>query len=202
MPGHSRKTIVREGEIGTYHTWSMAVQGAYLCGYDPETGKDFDYRRDWIQSLLEYQASVFAVDIGNYNILSNHQHLIARTRPDISSTWSDEMVAWRWKLAWPQWIDGTWIRQPTDQEIEELLANPDRIAEVRQNLASLSWFMARWKEPIARLANAESGTKGHFYAQRFGSRELLESSKSGHGIVVGKLPMFCHSKSTARLEAA
>ena len=101
MPGHARKDIVREGEIGVYHCWSRCVQRAFLCGEDPSTGQNYEHRRGWIQSLLVYQASVFALDVANYTILSNHQHLIARTRPDIAATWSDEEVAWRWKLAWP-----------------------------------------------------------------------------------------------------
>jgi hypothetical protein len=64
VPGHARKDIVRKGEIGVYHTWSRCVQRAFLCGRDPLTEKDFDHRRSWIKSLLEYQASVFAVDVG------------------------------------------------------------------------------------------------------------------------------------------
>jgi hypothetical protein len=174
MPGHARKDIVREGEIGVYHTWSRCVQRAHLCGEDYLTGQNFDHRRTWIRRLLEYQASVFAVDVGNYSILSNHQHLIARTRPDIAATWSDEEVAWRWKLAWPQWKEDQWLREPTDEEIEEVLAEPERLPIIRSNLASLSWFMARWKEPVAKLCNAESEKKGHFYEQRFGSREIVD----------------------------
>jgi len=112
MPGHARRDIVREGEIGVYHTWSRCVQRAFLCGLDALTGENFEHRRTWIKTLLEYQASVFAIDVGNYSILSNHQHLIARTRPDIAATWSDEQVAWRWKLAWPAWQDGQWAENP------------------------------------------------------------------------------------------
>lgn len=174
MPGFARREIVREGEIGIYHTWSRCVQRAFLCGYDPVTKTDFDHRRDWIKSLLKYQASVFAVDVGNYSLLSNHQHLIARTRPDIAARWSDEEVVWRWKLAWPSWVDGQWVREPTDEEIEELLAQPIKIPNLRANLSSLSWFMARWKEPIARMANREMNRSGHFYEQRFGSREIVD----------------------------
>ncbi len=176
MPGYARNEIVRNGQIGIYHTWSRCVQKAFLCGRDPETNVDFDYRRDWIKSLLEYQASVFAVDLGNYSILSNHQHLIARTRPDIAAKWTDEEVAWRWKLAWPAWKEGKWVREPTDEEIEKELARPERLLKLRANLSSLSWFMARWKEPIARLANAEMDRRGHFYEQRFGSREIMDDA--------------------------
>ena len=172
MPTHPRNHVVREGEIATYHTWSRCVQRAYLCGFDPLTGINFDYRREWIEELLKYLASVFAVDVGNYHILSNHEHAILRTRPDIAAGWSDEEVAWRWKSAWPQFNGKIWIAQPTDEAIRELLILPQRIAAARRNLASLSWFMARWKEPIARLANAETNRRGHFYEQRFGCREL------------------------------
>jgi hypothetical protein len=83
MPGHARKDIIRRGEIAVYHTWSRCVQRAVLCGQDPVSGKSFEHRRVWIQSLLQYQGSVFAVDIGDYSILENHQHAILRTRPDI-----------------------------------------------------------------------------------------------------------------------
>ena len=101
MPANARKDIVREGEIGTYHCWSRCVQRAFLCGYDPVTERDFDYRRGWIEDLLAYLARVFAIDVGNYSVLSNHLHALLRTRPDLAARWSAEEVALRWKLAWP-----------------------------------------------------------------------------------------------------
>lgn len=176
MPGNARGDIVRLGEIGTYHCWSRCVQRAFLCGYDPVTGTDFNYRRAWMEDLLEYQAGVFAVDVGSYNILSNHTHAVLRTRPDIARSWSDEELAWRWKMAWPKWIDGQWVREPTDREIEQLLARPEKISEIRNNLSSLSWFLARWKEPMARICNAEMETSGHFWEGRYKCRELLDES--------------------------
>lgn len=173
MPGSARKDIVREGEVATYHVWSRCVQRAYLCGNDPYSGNNYDYRRQWIEKLLAYQAQAFAVDVGNFSILSNHKHAILRTRPDVVDTWTDEEVAWRWKLAWPEWDGADWTREPKDADIRLLLGNADQITQIRKNLSSLSWFMARWKEPIAKLANAEMETKGHFWESRFGSR-LLE----------------------------
>ena len=90
MPGHARKDLVREGEIATYHCWSRCVQRSCLCGFDPLTKRDFSYRRGWAENLLAYLAGVFAVDVGNYNLLSNHVHNILRTRPDIATIWSHE----------------------------------------------------------------------------------------------------------------
>ena len=84
-------------------------------------------------------AGVFAVDVGNYTILSNH-NTPSCTRPDIVTRWSDEEVAWRWICAWPQW-NGTagWPRRRIS--IQKLLADPGDW-RVQKNLASLSWFMA------------------------------------------------------------
>ncbi len=175
MPGNARRDIVRRGEIGTYHCWSRCVQKAYLCGMDPETNKDFSYRRGWIESLLLYLAGVFALDVGNYNVLTNHTHVILRTRPDIAATWSAEELALRWKMAWPEFIDGQWVREPTEEALNQLLVRPDKIEQIRKNLSSLSWLMARWKEPIAKLCNGEMDRRGHFWEARFGSRELLDS---------------------------
>ena len=160
MPANARKDFVREGEIGTYHCWSRCVQRAFLCGYDPVTERDFDYRRGWIEDLLAYLAGVFAIDVGNFNVLSNHLHAILRTRPDLAARWSAEEVALRWKLAWPELLDGQWVREPTDAELDLLLAQPTKIEQIRRRLSSLSWFMARWKEPIARMCNGEMDTPG------------------------------------------
>ena len=81
MAGSSRRDIVREGEIGVYHTWSRCVQRAFLCGYDDVTQTDFDHRREWIKKLLEFQASIFACDIGN-PIFLNRPARHAPGRPD------------------------------------------------------------------------------------------------------------------------
>ena len=117
---------------------------------------------------------MFAVDLGSYSVLSNHLHLIVRTRPDIVAGWSDQQVACRWKMAWPQWDDGQWHREPSDEEIQQLCQDPAHVALARQGLSSLSWFLARCKEPIARLANQQMDRRGHFWEQRYSCRELCD----------------------------
>ena len=176
MPPKPRKDVVRNGEIGIYHCWSRCVRRAYLFGQDPQTGKDFSYRRDILRKLMVYQAQIFAIDLGCYNILSNHFHLEARTRPDITNTWDDEEVAWRWKCAWPSWKEGNWGREPTDYDIQKLLNDKIKLAKAREGLSSLSWYMARIKEPIAKLFNKLDSVKGHFFESRFGCREILDES--------------------------
>lgn len=172
MAAKPRNQIVAEGEIGVYHCWSRCVQRAFLCGQDPATGHDYDFRRDQILALIKHQVEVFAVDLGAVSVLSNHMHQVVRTRPDLADAWDDEEVALRWRLAWPSWRNGQWIREVTDEQVGELLADPCRLERARKGLASLSWFMARIKEPAARLFNAQSGASGHVFDQRFGCRRL------------------------------
>ena len=78
------------------------MRRAFLCGKDPLSGKSFEYRRMWIRQRLEFLASVFGIDCLTYTVLSNHLHLVLRSRPDVVAQWSDEKVARRWLRLFPQ----------------------------------------------------------------------------------------------------
>lgn len=178
MVARARSEIVKQGEIAVYHTWSRCVQRAFLFGEDPETKLDFGERREAFEGLIKYQTGVFAMDLGNYSLLSNHFHLIVRTRPDVVRRWSDEEVATRWRLAWPSWNKERrcWERVPEDLLINDVLRDPEWLEFARQALGSLSWFMARVKEPMSRLLNLWNDKSGYAWEARFGSR-LIESAE-------------------------
>ena len=53
---------------------------------------------------------------------------------------------------------------------------PERIAELRKRLCSLSWFMSRLNEFIARAANKEDKVKGRFWESRFKCQALLDEA--------------------------
>ena len=55
-------------------------------------------------------------------------------------------------------------------------ADSERLVELRQRLASLSWFMICLCEKIARAANEEDGSSGRFWAGRFKSVALLDEA--------------------------
>src|SRR4029077_9681947 len=60
------------------------------------------------------------------------------------------------------------------QWIKERLQDRAWVARARQRLASLSWFMKCLKEPRARMANREEGTRGAFFESRFKSVAILD----------------------------
>jgi hypothetical protein len=210
MVASPRRDIIRDGEIATYHVWSQTAQQRFLLGKDRGpygTYEDFGHRKAWCESLLEHQARIFAVDISTYQFLDNHFHLIVRTRPDLVDRLTDEEVAYRWLLAWAE-LDREsyrWSRVPTDAEVHAVLKNEDKLKNARHGLSSLSWFVGRLKESIAREANFEVGAKGHFWAERFGSRELVDDAAilvcsvyvDMNQIRAGMAPSLLESKYTA-----
>ena len=175
MPAYPRKQIVADDEVGLYHCSNRCVRRAFLCGVDPLTGNDYDHRKDWIHQQLQHLASIFAIEFCSYAVMSNHFHLIVRTRPDLVQGWSDEEVALRWsRLAPAKDIAPSEPVEPSQSAINIILSNPKWVLELRGRLANLSWLMARLSEPIARKANEEDKCTGRFWEGRFESQRLLE----------------------------
>jgi len=175
--GLPRSRYVEEGVEGIYHCYSRCVRRAYLFGVDPVTGKDYSHRKAWIVERLKFLAGIFAIDVCAYAVEINHSHELLRTRPDIAASWSDREVAHRWLQVCPHKPRSKKKPPiPIEVQINALLASPDKIAELRKRLCSLSWFMAQLNEYIARMANAEDNVKGRFWEGRFKCQVLLDEA--------------------------
>jgi hypothetical protein len=126
---------------------------------------------------LRYLAAIFAIEVCAYAIMETHHHSILRTRPDIVATWSDLEVATRWlTLCPPHRKKESAPGIPIEEEIRRLADRPERIAELRKRLVSISWFMGRLNEFIARKANQEDKVKGRFWEGRFKCQVLLDEA--------------------------
>ena len=101
MPRVNRREIFADDEIQVFHLINRCVRRTFLCGIDENTGRDFSHRKDWIRDRLEVLAGIFAIDVMGFAVLSNHMHIVARTRPDLVKTWSDDEVAMRWWNLFP-----------------------------------------------------------------------------------------------------
>ncbi len=96
--------------------------------------------------------------------LSNHLHLMLRTRPDIAKRWSRQEVARRWLTIThiaKCMFDG--LTQVKEERIEQLARDKKKIQELRICLSSISWFMAILCKNIARRANNEDKCHGRFF---------------------------------------
>jgi hypothetical protein len=175
--GLPRSKYVQEGQEGVYHCFSRCVRRAFLCGFDALTHRDFSHRKAWLVDRLQHLAAIFAIEVCAYAIMATHYHLILRIRPDIVASWSDLEVATRWLALFPRHRCQNDTPLPTaEQEINALAACPERIAQLRQRLCSLSWFMGRLNEFIARAANKEDSVKGRFWEARFKCQALLDDA--------------------------
>ena len=151
-----------------YHCISRCVRRAFLCGTDRLSGANFDHRKYWVVEKLAELATIFAIRICAYGILSNHFHLVVRIDSGRARAWSDLEVVERYGRLFRH-PGAAWAQLPPAQAAE-------RVALWRARLADLSWFMRCLNESIARRANQEDRCTGRFWEGRFRSQALLDEA--------------------------
>jgi REP element-mobilizing transposase RayT len=167
----ARRHILEAHADGLFHCTSRCVRRAYLCGYDRLTGKSYSHRRRWIEERIELLAVNFSVSVHGYAIMENHFHIVLNVDHARLAQWSDVEVARRWLSVYR---GGARTDADLEKRIVVLARQPDRVAEIRSRLASLSWFMRALKEYIARRANREDLCTGHFWEGRFKSQAIVD----------------------------
>ena len=178
-----RSAYVDPDHARYYHVTSRCVRRAWLLGQDPDTGTNYNHRKQVFLNYLKHLSRFFTVEVMGYAIMSNHFHLVVRYDPSTSFAWDDEEVARRWcgafngqplehRLAGPTSVDDFSVAQTL--RYHELLCDVNRIHRCRLALGSLSRFMQHLKQPFAVWANHEDGCTGHFFETRFYAGVLLE----------------------------
>ena len=163
-------------EISIAHCTQRCVRRAFLTGKDSVSGKNYEYRREWIRRRLELLAATFGIDVLNYSVMSNHVHTILRTRPDVVKAWDDEEVARRWLQLFPGERLEDFLGTPTQQDIAQAIADAKQLTEWRTRLSNISWFMRAFAEPIARHANREDECTGRFWEGRFKAQKIVDEA--------------------------
>ncbi len=176
MPRPHRAEQFDPSEVCIVHVVQRCVRRAFLAGLDQVSGKDYSYRKEWIRRRMESLASVFAVDVLSYAVMSNHMHQILRSRPDICAAWSDEQVAIRWLRVFPGRRLEEHLAEPTENDVKALCDDKERLAQVRQRLSDISWFMRALAEPIARMANRQDECTGRFWEGRFKAQRIVDEA--------------------------
>ncbi|TVS12939.1 MAG: hypothetical protein EA424_22110, partial [Planctomycetaceae bacterium] len=146
-------------------------------GNDPLTGKNFDHRKAWMEEELQHLAAHFGIDLLCYAILSNHFHLVLRSRPDVVAIWDDAEVARRWLMLCPKrrTADNR-PEEPNESELDTIRHDPARLQEIRSRLSDISWWMRLLSQKIGRMANQEDGESGKFWQARYRAVRLLDET--------------------------
>ncbi|MEE4243899.1 MAG: hypothetical protein V2I33_00725 [Kangiellaceae bacterium] len=176
MMATARKDIISEGVAGFYHCYNRCVRRAYLCGIDDETGKDYSHRKQWLVNQIKVMSKCFAIDVYAYAIMDNHYHIVLYVNPDEANSWTDLDVVERWLNVYPSKINQPENATKRKARIQALLDDKEQLQELRKRLASVSWFMARLNEPLAKLSNQEDCVNGRFWQGRFESQALLDEA--------------------------
>ena len=109
--------------------------------------------------------------------MSNHLHIVLRTRPDLLDELSAEEVAMRWLSIFPRVRDENGDPVTMDKiGIRQIASDAERLEQIRDRLQSVSWFMRCLNENIARRANKEDKCKGRFWEGRFKCQALLDEA--------------------------
>ncbi|TWU03457.1 hypothetical protein Pla100_03840 [Neorhodopirellula pilleata] len=173
----ARRETIDPNEIVVAHVCTRTVRRCFLMGQDETSGRNFDHRKVWIEEYLKHFARYFSIDLLGFAILSNHAHLILRTRPDVVATWSNEEVARRWMMLCPHRknADGSPC-QPTEPEIKSIAGCPVKTKEIRERLSSISWWMRLLCQRVAMRANREEDEAGRFWQDRFHATILTDEA--------------------------
>jgi len=171
-----RAALVSLDATPWYHLVNRCVRRAFLCGTDAVSGQCYEHRRGWIADRLHQLASVFAIDVAAYAVMSNHYHLVVRVDAQRASEWSDDEVLRRWTTLFTGPLLVQRYRAGAELLPVERRAVAELAATYRERLADVSWFMRVLNESIARQANAEDGAKGRFWEGRFKSQALLDEA--------------------------
>ncbi len=174
MPSSTRRRLIDESRVGTYHCSSRCVRRS---SFRDRTvgGLDLDHRQEWVAKRLRAIAELFAIDVTDFAVIDNEFHAVLRNRPDLAAQLSDEQVIRRWFRMSRRGLN--LLEEMGPKKLKYWLSQRKKVAEFRRRLSSISWLMIMLKEPIARAANAEDKVRGHFFGERFSSVELKDGEQ-------------------------
>ncbi len=173
----ARVEVFAPDEIAIVHVLNRTVRRCFLIGNDPVSGKNFDHRKAWMETELQSLAKSMGIDLLCHAILSNHFHLVLRSRPDVVARWDDSQVARRWLMLCPKRRDANrQPEEPNEFELNSIRNDPARLKEIRSRISDVSWWMRLLSQKIAQRANLDDKEVGKFWQTRYRAVRLLDET--------------------------
>ena len=171
----ARAEVFNPSEVAVLHLCARVVRRCFLFGVDPVTGKNHDHRKIWIEDQLRLLAANFGIDLLSMAVLSNHFHLILRSRPDVVETWDDSEVARRWLMLCPKRKKPDKSpEEPNEFELNSIRSDPEKLATIRKRLSDVAWWMRLLCQNIGTRANQEDKQVGKFFQGRYRAVRILD----------------------------
>jgi len=89
--------------------------------------------------------------------------------------WSEEEIAERWLRVYGGLGEPQFAKQ-RELKKQAIIADKTKIKLYRERLGSLSWFMSRLNEPLAKQSNKEENCTGAFWQGRYSAQALLDEA--------------------------
>lgn len=187
MPAYPRHRLIDHTNPGVILVTLFCAGTARLAGRDPESGRTYHHRRQWMLDRLKELQESFAVEAIAWALTEKSVHLLLYIRPGLVHHWTPEEVVWRWLRLFGKG------HGPMYRELcEDFAKAHEQVAIWRHRLGSISWFMRGLSEAIARRAVAETGEHGPFWASRFSSRQTGDEELTALlGLLVAHKATLC-----------
>ncbi len=144
-------------------------------GHGRSHRKKLRLRKVWVQDELNRLAAYFGIDLICFSVMSNHFHMVLRSRPDVVKQWSDTEVARRWLMLCPVRKNANrQAEEPNEFELNMIRNNKPFLTSIRRRLSDISWWVRLISQNIAQRANKDDKEVGKFWQARFKAVRLLD----------------------------
>lgn len=162
MVAGPRKDVYDPTKSGCYHCFTHTMNDVWFT----------DEEQRQLMMRVELLAGIFSIDVANFAIMSNHYHLLLRSRPELIKDWSDAEVIRRYSRLNSKRLV---LKDELDSEaIEALLSEKQKLELYRVRLGDISWFMRMLNESVACEFNVRHNRKNPVWSSRFKMQALLE----------------------------
>lgn len=168
----ARATSVIANESANYLIRARSYNDGFIAGIDPQTGKNYAHRKEWLEEHIARLLSIYSIDLLACSILNHELYMVLHTYPKKAARLSQKATLERWLTIHPIKEDGPVQPHQASFLMPRTAAYRTAIDTARQRLGDPSWLMRDIKWPSTLRFNAEDGCSGRFWHRRYGSHRL------------------------------